>query len=250
MAGREQDLGVGGVVGHLHGAVVQIDAGIPPDMGLGDELQHFFGSHPQAGAQTGGPLEDVIEGGGGIEGHEAAHAGAADQSVLPVRQGPEIAVDIGLQLLDEPVHIALALTLDPAKLGILKGHRGVLPQAAVPLPVALDAHKDQLLAAFLHVVVHAPGGAVGGILVKKHVVSVKEIHNRVSSLRVLLIAFRQIDIGLSHLVPGELRYGNVPFDNHNVVPLYCKIYQNSIRSPDSFVKESGEFCMSDKCKNL
>ena len=108
----------------------------------------------------------------------------------------------------------LAPALDFSKLGIFKVDRGILLQPAVARIVALNAHQNQLLAAFIHIVLHAPGGSIGGIVVKEHIVSVEQIHDGVAFFRFRIVAFRQINIGSANHIPGELRNGDIPFDDH------------------------------------
>ena len=104
--------------------------------------------------------------------------------------------------------------------------RGIFSAGVLDYIVALDAYQDQLLAALIHIVLHAPGGAVGGVLVEKYIVSVEQIHNGVALFGLLGVAFRQVNIGSANLVSGELWNGNVPFDDHeNTSFVPCKIWQ-------------------------
>ena len=210
MGRGDHGLFIGRVVEDLQSAVVHIDRGIPADMGPGYHLQHPAGADPKAGAQAGRPLEHVIVGAHRIQSDQTAHGGAGDDGIHPVREGPIVLVDVGLQGLDQPVHIDIALALDLAVLGVLISEGGILDQALVALVVALHTDDDQFLLALLHEAVHAPGFSEGGILIEKDIVSVEHIHDGVALLRFLLIGGRKVDICFSGLLPGKFWNGNVP----------------------------------------
>ena len=205
----------------------------------GYHFQHLAGGHPQAGRQACAPLENVVVYRHAVQRHQSAHGRTGDDGVASVRQGSVVFVDIWLEFVDHPVQHDAALALDSSVLGILVGHRGILNQSAVALVIALHTHDNQLLAAFLHVVVHAPGLAEGGILVKEYVVTVEHVHHGVTPIRVFLVGLRQIDIRPAGGIPGELGNGDIPFDNHLVISsnyalgFYCML--NSIMGNEPIV---------------
>ena len=69
--------------------------------------------------------------------------------------------------------------------------------------VALNGHDDQLLFAFLHVFIHAPGLAVGCVRIEKYIVTVEHIHHGIPTVRLLTVGSRQINIGSALGFPGK-----------------------------------------------
>ena len=189
-------------------------------MGTGHHFQHLSGADPQAGGQACRPLEYVVVGAHPIKGHQAPHGGAGQDGVQPVGKGAVVFVDVGLESVHHPVHHNVALAPDFAVLGVGIGDGCVFDEAAVALMVALHGHHDQLLAALLQELVHAPGFSEGGVLVKKHVVSVKHIHDGIALLLLFLIGIRKIDIGLSGHISGQLGNDNIPFFDHCLSSLH------------------------------
>jgi hypothetical protein len=100
------------MIEHFLTAVVHVNAGIPADVGSGNDLQHLAGADPQAGRKAGTPLEDVIVHRGAIKSHQAAHRRAADDGIEPIRQGTVFGVDFWLECVDQPVHIDSSSALD------------------------------------------------------------------------------------------------------------------------------------------
>ena len=215
VGGGNQRLRVGGVVKHFQLAIVHVDAGIPPDVGPGDHFQHLAGGNPEAGAQAGGPLEHMVVGGHGVHGHQPAHGGTGNDGVAAVGQGAVILVDVGLQLLDHPVHVNIALAPNFSQGGIFVVQGGVLHQAAVPLVVAFHGHDDQVFLALHHEFVHAPGFAVGGILVEKHIVPIEHIHHGIAAVGIFFIGFRQIDVSGAGGISGQFGNGHIPLFDHD-----------------------------------
>ena len=240
--GRGNDgLFVGDVVENLQVTVVQVYGGIPADMGSGNHLQNLAGADPQAGTQTGGPLEDVVVGTHGIQGHQTSHGGTGYDGVFSVGKGAVVGVNIGLQGVYQPVHVETALALDFSQLGILKMKGGILDQTAVSFVVALYTHDDQLLFALFHIGVHSPGLAVCGILVKEHVMTVKHIHDRIAFVGFFFIGFGKIDIGPAGLVAGQLRNDYIPFLYHRLVSSSDWL-NNSIIRNIGIVNTGKNFC--------
>ena len=219
MGGGDQRLCVGGVVEHFQLAVVHINAGVPPDVGPGDHFQHLAGGDPQAGAETGGPLEDVVVGGDAVQRHQPAHGGTGDDGIAPVGEGAVVFVDVGLEHLDHPVHIHIALAPDFSQGAVLIVQGGVLHQTAVALVVAFHRHDDQVLFAFLHEFVHTPGLAVGGVLVEEYVVAVEHVHHGIAAVSLRFIGLWKVKIRGSFGVAGQLGNGNIPLFNHETDPL-------------------------------
>ena len=80
--------------------------------------------------------------------------------------------------------------------------------------IALHGDNHHLFPAAIHIVAHAPGLAVGGIGVEKHIVPVEHIHDRVPALRVMLVVPGQINIAGALFLPGELGDLDLRFENH------------------------------------
>ena len=215
----DQRFGVGSVVEHFQFAVVHINAGVPADVGPGDEFQHLPGGDPQAGTQAGCPLENVVVGGDGVHRHQAAHGGTGDDGVLPVGKGAVVFVNVWLQLTHHPIHVYASLAPDLAQFGILVADGRVLDEAAVALGVAFHADDDQVFFAFGHVFVHAPGFAEGGILVEEDIVPVEHIHDGIPALGFFFVRFRQIDVSPPRSVTGQPGNGNIPLFNHEPILL-------------------------------
>ena len=124
-------------------------------------------------------------------------------------------INIGFQGPDHPLHIDKALALDFAKFSVFKIDRGVLFQPVVALVIAFNSNDNQILAAFFHVFVHAPGFSVGSVLVKKDIVAVKHVHDGIAAVKFFLVGSGQINVGFPGCISGKLRNGNIPFDNHS-----------------------------------
>ena len=96
--------------------------------------------------------------------------------------------------MEEPVHVHIALAFDLAVLGVQVGQGGVFDETLVALVVAFHSHDDQLLFGFDHIVVHAPGFAIGGVLVEEHIVAVEHIHDGVAFIGVFVIGCGKINV--------------------------------------------------------
>ena len=207
----------GGMIEHFVFAVVHINGGVPADVGPGYHFQNLAGADPQTGGQAGASLEGVVVNRYTIEGDETAHGRTGNNGILPVGKGAVVFIDIGLQLLHQPVHGDAAFSLDVSVLGIGIDEGCVFHKTAVALVVALNAYNNQFFLAFLHIFCHAPGFSVGGIFVKENVVAVKHIHNGVTLVFVFLVGFGQTDINPPRLFTGKLGNGYFPFLNHWVI---------------------------------
>ena len=149
-----------------------------------------------------------------VKSHEPAHGGTGEDGVVPVGQSMAGFVNIGLQLLDHPVQHGSALAPDGIVLGIGVGHGGILDEPPVSFVVALHGDDNQILRVFLQKFRHAPGLAVGSVLVKKHVVPVEHIHYRIPLVRIFLVVLGKPEVRSSGAVPGKLWDRHIPFIDH------------------------------------
>ena len=166
----------------------------------------------------------MVVGRHGVQAHKPAHGAAGDEGVLPVRQGGEHGVDIGLEGVHQPFHGGAPPTPDVAHLRVVKGKGGVFREAAVVgVVVALHRRDDDRQLGGRREVRHAPALAVGGVLIEKDVVAVEHIEDRIAGLGVFLEGVRYVDVGTPGLVSGELRDGDAPFCDHCQVPFLLNV---------------------------
>ena len=152
-----------------------------------------------------------------VQAHQPAHTRPADGRVAAVGQRGVFRVDEGFQLVDHPFQIRLAPTVDGVFLpGEVVG--AVLFQPGVALVVALGRDDDGL-AVGVHVFFQPPTGAVGGRGIKKQVMPIKHIDDRVA-LAGGLPAVGQVDEGVA-IQPEGCDVGGEGFD-HRVSPLLHK----------------------------
>ena len=98
----------------------------------------------------------------------------------------------GFHFVNDPVHGGFAhgfKLAEPALGGV--GH--VFAEPLVALVAAFDAHYDHGFVPAQEKFLHAPGFAIGGILVPKQIVAVEKVHDRVAFCGVVIV-FRQPDV--------------------------------------------------------
>ena len=164
------------VVAHLAGTVVHVKHRARFQLGAAHKAVELFRRDPDGGRQRRRPAEDVVVVEQGVQAHQAAHGAAADEGVPPVGQGAEIAVDEGLEPVDEPTHRGRALAVKVAVLGVIEAVGRVLHQPLVVRPrVALHRRHDERRVGVVQIIRHAPALAVGSVLVEEDVLAVEHI---------------------------------------------------------------------------
>ena len=212
---------------HLPGAVVHIEDRFP-DPRLVDEGFKVVSAEAQGRGQGRAPGKVVVVGHEGIDGHEPAHGGAADEGELSLRQGGEVLVDVGLEFVHQVAHGDLAPAPYLAPLGVVEVEGGVLgkPPAALLLLVvvaALDGRDDQGDVVAGHVFEEPPALAEGGVRVPEQVLPVEHIEHRVAALIVHHGGVGHVDVGVPGLVPRQFRNGDLPLLIHGwAFLLRCK----------------------------
>ena len=174
LGGVFQTVGFVGAPGQVH-----------PGVGVQGVLLHVLhqGAHTEAdGTGNAGSLgEPAVIVDGGVNGHQAAHAGAADGGTLPEGDGGVVPVDEGLDLLYDPLHGFMAHGEEFAEMaGLIGGIGQVLAEPLLALVAALDAHHDHVFFPVLQKILQSPGFAVGGILIGEQVMPVKEVHDGIA----------------------------------------------------------------------
>ena len=99
----------------LPGAPGEIDPGVRGNYVAADVRHQGTDAEADGAGDAGGFGEPPVIMDRGIQGHETAHAGAADAGVGPVGEGPVLPVDHGLQLVDHPADGRLARAADLAE---------------------------------------------------------------------------------------------------------------------------------------
>ena len=128
----------------------------------------------------------------GIQSHDATHAGTADGGAFPEGNGAVFPVDHRLDFIDDPVHGGFTLGIKLAKPAFGRiGH--IFAEPFVAFMAAFNTNQDHGFFPAQEKFLHAPGLAIGGILVQEKVVAVKEIHDRIVFLGVVIV-FRQPDV--------------------------------------------------------
>ena len=149
-----------------------------------------------------------------VQGHNAAHAGAADGGAFPEGHGPVFPVDHGLDLLNDPAEGGIALGIELAE--IARGGIGkVFAEPLLAVVAAFHAHYDHVLVPALQEFLQAPGFSVGGIGIQKQVVAVKKVHDGVALVGLMIIIL-QPDVQRPVLALG--RVDKVPLDDHKNTP--------------------------------
>ena len=152
------------------------------------------GSHAEAhgGGDTGGLGKPPVEVGPGVESHDASHAGAADGSAFPEGNGAVGDVNIGLHIPENPLHSLPAPGLKLPE-PTLSGIGQILAEPLLTLVAAFDSYQNHGLFPLGEKLCHAPGFAVGGILIPEQIVAVKKIHHGVVFTAGMVI-LRQPDV--------------------------------------------------------
>ena len=84
--------------------------------------------------------------------------------------------------------------------------------------VAFDAYDDQRGMGVFHIFFQSPGFTIGGMGVKKEVVSVKHVQYRKPSVYVVSVCLWQTDVCTPHLISGKYRNRDIPFLYHKKPP--------------------------------
>ena len=166
----------------LLGAPGKIGPGIGADVGGVHLVPQHAADGAQGGRQAGGLGNEAVVAHQGEGRHKPAHAGAADARALPEGNGGEGAVDIGLELVDQPLHGGFAqgfVTPQPAVIALIGQ---VFAEPLVPHMAALHAHDDHGLVPVRHVFLQPPAFAVGGVSIPKQIVPVEEVHDGIGRL--------------------------------------------------------------------
>ena len=125
---------------------------------------------------------------GPVQGHQTAHAGAADGGAGAHGIGAVIRVDDGFQFLDDPVKGVIPGGGDALAEGVLQSGPGeVLAQPFALAVAALDTHNDDVLGPAAEEGSESPGFAVGGIRVGEEVVAVQEVHDGIARLGAFVV---------------------------------------------------------------
>ena len=140
--------------------------------------------------------------------------------MLPVGQGAEIAVDEGLEPVDEPAHGRSPLAVKVAIGRVIEAVGRILHQPfVVGSGVALHRRHDQRGVGVVQIIGHAPALAKGGILVKKDILAVEHVQHRIPAVRVGFVHGGQIDINTALLGAVDGRVAHAPFFDHGSIPL-------------------------------
>ena len=162
-----------------------------------------------------------------INGHQTAHGGATDAGTLPEGNGSVVPVDHGFDILNDPAHGLTAQRLEFIKMGTGFGRiRQILAEPLLPIVAALNAHHDHLLSPAFQETLHTPAFSVGCILVGEQIVSVEEIHHRVS-FGSFAVVIRKPDMqGAVRSLGGV---NAVAFDDHRLYSFGCfgKLYHEA-----------------------
>ena len=145
--------------------------------------------------------------------------------MLPVAEGSKIPVNLRFQRVDHPVHRNRTLCCDAAASCVMKAERSILLEPSiVRAVVAFDCHNDHLCIGMIHVFLHAPAFPIGGIRIKKDIMSVKHIQNRIISFPVPVIGIRKINIKIPLFLPGQLGNLDLMSVYHNLFLLTALFY--------------------------
>ena len=160
----------------------KIGPGIGADVGGVHLVPQHAADGPQGGGQAGGLGDIAVVAHQGEGRHEPAHAGAADARALPEGDGGEGAVDVGLELVDQPLHGGLAQGFVAPQPAVIALVGQIFAEPLVPHVAALDAHDDHGLVPSGHVFIQAPTFSVGGVLIPEQIVPVKKVHDGIGRL--------------------------------------------------------------------
>ena len=172
----------------------------------------------------------MVISGTAIECHQASHTGAADRRALPVRNRGETAVDGRFDIVDDPLQGGVADTGGFLQIFGVCGIRHVFIEPCVAIMAALHADKDQILVPAVQVIKKAPAPSESGVLVKKQIMTVKEIHDRISIISGGIV-IRQIDMQL----PVTVR--------RRIVKIFFQYHSSSFESAAVISDENGTVCL-------
>lgn len=121
----------------------------------------------------------------GIQAHQPTHGAAGNKGSFPLRQGGILGVYHGLEFLNQPFHGPFAPATDTSQIFFLKREGRILGKAGiVGCVIALRCHDDQWRLGLVHVFLHAPAFAIGGVLVEKNVMAIEHVQHGVAGIGV------------------------------------------------------------------
>ena len=207
------------VAAHLLGTVVHVEHRAGLQLCAAHQTAELFRRHPDRRRQGCRAAEGIVILQQGIQAHQAAHGTAANERVLPVRQGAEIVVNEGLEPVDEPAHGRLPLAVKVAIGRVIEAVGRILHKAlVVGACIALHCRHDERGIGVVQIIRHAPALAVGGIRIKEHILAVEHIQHRIPALRVGFVHGGQVDIHPALLHAVHRRIADAPFFDHIPVP--------------------------------
>ena len=207
------------MVAHLAGAVVHVEHSTRLQLRAAQQTAELFRRDPDGWRQSRRTAKDVVVVQQGVQAHQTAHGAAADEGVLPVGQGAEIAVDEGLEPVDEPVHGRSPLAVKVAVGRVIEAVGRILHQTLVVRPgVALDRRHDERRVGVVQIVCQPPALAEGGIFVKKDILAVEHVQHRIPAVRVGFVHGGQIDINTALLGAVDSGVADAPFLDHGPGP--------------------------------
>ena len=207
------------VVAHLSGAVIHVEHGTRGQLAAAHQRRQRLRSHPQRGRERRRTAKHIAVLQKSVQAHEAAHGAAADEGMSPVGLCAVVGVDVGLELVDEPVQGVLAFAVEVAVLLIVEAVGRILHQTLiVGTGVALHRRHDEGRIGVVQIIRHAPALTVGGVLVEKHVLPVEHIQHRIPPVRVSLVHGGQIDIGPALFFAAHSGVADAPLLYHLFIP--------------------------------
>ena len=165
-----------------------------------------------------------------VEAHQPAHGAAPDKGVLPVRQGAEALVDVGLQVVDVPLHGFLCPGLiwaAPFAAGIVVKGRVLREPAVIRVGVAFQRHHNQRRLCIIQIPAHAPALAVGGVVIKKDILPVKHVEHGIAPGRLRVVAPGKIYVKSAFFLPCVAGIGEGSLLDHrqsSCFQLSTKVY--------------------------
>ena len=176
----------------LPGAPGEVHPGVGTEAAPIQILHERPHAEAHGGGDAGGLGEPPVEVGTGVESHDAPHAGAADGGAFPEGNGAVADVNMGLHIPENPLHSlpAPGLKLPEPTLSRIGQ---ILAEPLLTLVAAFDAHQNHGLFPLGEKLCHAPGFAIGGILIPEQIVAVKKVHHGVVFTAGMVI-LRQPDV--------------------------------------------------------
>ena len=202
---------------HFFCAVIHIYHRVRADLHSADHLLQLHGSRPHRGGQSRRSAENMIVLRHRVNAHQSAHGAAGDIRVLPLRKRAVFPVYKGFEGMYQPFHGDMAHSRYASALAVPETERSVFPQSSVVRTViAFHRGNDHLRLCTVHVLFHAPAFSVCGVLVKKHIMSVEHIQDRIAGLGIFFVGIRKVYICVSFFGSGKLRNSDLPFAYHRL----------------------------------